>query len=62
MGLDTPGNVADALTGLLAIGGRMDVVDRIYTTMDQVTAEDVMDAAKTFLTKDKRTVVLVEGR
>ncbi len=62
MGLDTPGHVAGNLNYLLAIGGSMDVVDRMYAALDRVTAKDVMDAAKTVLAKDKRTVVLVEGR
>jgi len=62
MGLDTPGNVADGLASLLAISGSMDVVDRFYATLDRVTARDIMDAAKTFLAKEKRTVVLVEGQ
>jgi len=62
MGLDTPGNVAGGLTSLLAISGNMDVVDRFYATLNQVTTQDIMDAAKTFLAKEKRTVVLVKGR
>jgi zinc protease len=62
MGLDTPGGVAGSLISILALTGNMDNVDRFYTTLDKVTPNDVMAAAKRFLTKDKRTVVLVEGQ
>jgi zinc protease len=62
MGLDTPGHVAGDLAYFLALGGNMDVVDKLYATLDRVTPKDVMDAAKTVLAKDKRTVVLVEGK
>ncbi|MEW5702172.1 MAG: pitrilysin family protein [Candidatus Zixiibacteriota bacterium] len=62
MGLDTPDGVAGSLVYLLAIGGDMGVVDQLYATIDQVTASDIMYAAKTLLTPEKRTVVLVKGQ
>lgn len=62
MGLDTPGHVAGSLVYLLALGGKMEVIDQVYATLDKVTPKDVMDAAKSILVPNKRTVVLVEGK
>jgi len=62
MGLETPAGVARSLIGQLSITGRMQSVDEYYETLNSVTADDIMNAAKQVLVPEKRTVVLVEGQ
>jgi len=62
MGLETPAGVARNLISLLAITGRMESVDQFYSTLNRVTAEDIMQAARTVLVPNARTVVVVEGQ
>ena len=62
MGLETPAGVARSLIGQLSITGTMKSVDAFYETLNGVTADDIMHAAKQVLVPEKRTVVLVEGK
>lgn len=62
MGLETPAGVARSLISQLAITGAMSSVDTFYETLNKVTADDIMNAAKQVLVPEKRTVVLVEGK
>ena len=62
MGLETPAGVARSLIGQLSITGTMQSVDAYYTTLNGVTADDIMNAAKQVLVPAKRTVVVVEGK
>jgi zinc protease len=61
MRLETPAGVARSLIGQLAVTGTMKSVDTYYATLNAVTPQDIMDAAKTILVPEKRTVVVVEG-
>ncbi len=62
MGLETPGDVAGRLIGPLALTGKMESLDKYYATLNRVTPDDIMAAAKKFLTENRRTVVVVEGQ
>ncbi len=61
MNLDTPGRVAGNLARLVAITGGIEVIDTWYATLDEVTPEDVLQAAKTYFQPEKRTIILIKG-
>jgi zinc protease len=61
MHLDTPDRVADQLTGLIAITGGIEAVDQFYTTMSALTPDDIRAAARKFLQKERRTVLVLKG-
>jgi zinc protease len=62
MGLETPGDVAGRLVDMLALTGSMDSLNQFYETLNKVTPVDIMNAANTYLTEARRTVVVVEGQ
>jgi zinc protease len=62
MGLDTPGSVAGRLARFIAVTGGYEAVNELYQTIDAVTPADIQNAANKFFIKDKRTVVVLEGR
>ncbi|MDZ7260514.1 MAG: insulinase family protein [candidate division KSB1 bacterium] len=63
MGLDTPDNVAGRLARIIAMTGGIEAIDELYHQFDQVTPEDIIQAANKFLIPQKRTVVLLrEGK
>ncbi len=62
MGLDTPGSVAGRLARFIAVTGGYEAVNQLYQAIDAVTPEDIQNAANKFFVKDKRTVVVLEGR
>ncbi|HQU71811.1 MAG TPA: pitrilysin family protein [Calditrichia bacterium] len=61
MDLDTPGSVADALARFIALTGNIDTVNQLYKTMQQITPEDVREAARTFLVKERRNIIKLKG-
>jgi len=61
MGLDTPDNVAGGLARLVALTGGIDVVEKLYGTMETITAEDIQKAARKYFTPERRTVVVLKG-
>ena len=61
MGLDTPGAVAAALARFVSLTGDIDIVDQLYAAGDEVTAEDIMRAAKKYFVPERRTVVVLKG-
>lgn len=61
MGLDTPDNVAGGLARLVALTGGIDVVEKLYATMETITAEDIQKAARKYFTPERRTVVVLKG-
>jgi zinc protease len=61
MGLDTPDKVAGGLARFVALTGGIDIVDRLYTKLDNVQAEDIVNAAKKYFVPERRTVVLLKG-
>ncbi|MCU7494542.1 MAG: insulinase family protein [Ignavibacteria bacterium] len=61
MHLDTPDNVAGFLPQFITLTGGIDVVDRLYSGLDKVTPEDILQAAKYYFMPEKRNVVLVRG-
>jgi predicted Zn-dependent peptidase len=46
---------------LVAITGGIEAADAFYTTLDQVTPEDVRAAAARLLTRERRTVAVLKG-
>jgi zinc protease len=61
MNLDTPNKVAGGLARLVAISGGIEAVDRLYDAMDDITAEDIRTAARTYYRPERRTVVVLKG-
>ena len=61
MSLDSPGEVAGALARFIALTGGIEVIDRLYQEMDQVTPQDVMRATAKYFTPKRRTVVVLKG-
>ncbi|MEJ2719786.1 MAG: pitrilysin family protein [bacterium] len=61
MGLDTPGDVASALAGIVALTGGIEAVDQLYGTIATITPEDIEKAAQKYLEKERRTVLTLKG-
>jgi zinc protease len=59
MGLETAQNVAFAMIPFVINTGRIETVDEYYRTLDSVTAEDVREAARSYLIDRAKTVVLM---
>ncbi len=61
MGLDTPGAVAAAMARFVSLTGDIAIVDQLYAATDDVTAEDIMRAAKKYFVPERRNVVVLKG-
>ncbi len=61
MGLDTPGSVASALAGMIALTGGIEAVDQLYGTIASITPEDIRAAARKYLEEQRRTVLILKG-
>ncbi len=59
MGLETAQNVPFAMIQSVINTGGIEAVDEYYRTLDSVTAEDVREAARTYLVDSGKTVVLM---
>ncbi|MFQ5671276.1 MAG: M16 family metallopeptidase [Acidobacteriota bacterium] len=59
--LSTPERVASSLARLVAITGGVEAVDRIHETYMKVTPEDVLEAARTYLTVPRSTVAVLHS-
>ena len=62
MRLDSPQRVAGALIEAISLTGGIEATDALLRAVDQVTARDVMEAARTYYQKERRTVVTVKGQ
>jgi zinc protease len=60
--LATPKAVADELARVSAITGKIDVIDRQYSTLDKVTPESVRAAAQSTLDQRRRTVAILREK
>ena len=61
MGLDTPDHVAGGLARYVALSGGINIIDQLYATADQITPQDIMEAARKYFVPEKRTVVILKG-
>jgi zinc protease len=61
MNLDTPDSVAGNLARIVAVTGGISAVDELYGTYEQVTPEDVREAAEYYLQPTRRTVGTLRG-
>ncbi len=61
MGLDTPDHVAGGLARFTALTGGIDVIDQLYKQLETITPQDIVNAAKKYFTKERRTVVVLKG-
>jgi zinc protease len=61
MNLDTPNKVAGNLAMTLAITGGSDAINEYYTEIDNVTPDDIMNAARHYFVPERRTVVVLKG-
>lgn len=61
MGLDTPSRVTGGLARVVAITGGVEAIDELYATFDTVTPQDIQNAAKRYLTPERRSVIVLKG-
>jgi zinc protease len=61
MSLDTPERVGSVLARTIALTGAVETVDQLYATMAGVTPEDIQAAARKYLGKERRTVLVLKG-
>ncbi len=61
MSLDTPERVGSRLTRVVALTGGIEAVDQLYDTITAVTPEDIQAAAREYLRKERRTVLVLKG-
>ena len=59
MSLNSPDPVANSLSRYIELTGDPESVNRIYAMYDQVTPQDIMEAAKKYFTKNNRTVLVL---
>ncbi len=59
MGLETAQNVAFSLIPFIINTGGIQAVEEYYATLDAVTAEDIRQAALTYLTENRRTTAVM---
>lgn len=60
MGLNTPDNVAGGMARFVAITGGIEGIEDEFMLMEQITPQDIQEAAK-LLTKEKMTIVKLVG-
>ncbi len=61
MNLDTPDKVAGSLARFVALTGGIEAVEKMYATLDQVTAQDLLAAANEYLIPEGRTIIRLKG-
>jgi zinc protease len=61
MNLDTPDKVDSRLARIVALTGGIDAIDVIYRQLEQVTPQDIQNAAKKYFIPEHRTVVVLRG-
>jgi zinc protease len=61
MNLDTPDAVTRTLARIVALTGGVEAVDTLYATYEQVTPEDVREAARRYFQDRGRTVAILRG-
>ncbi len=59
LGLDTASAVADEVASFVGVAGDLDRVETLYRNLQQVTPEDVREAARRWLVNQRRTVVVL---
>lgn len=59
MGLETAQDVAFSLRPFIVNTGGIEAVEEYYATLDRVTAEDVREAARTYLNENRRTTAVM---
>ena len=58
-GLSTPDGVANAVAYPIAITGGLECIEEMYATLDQVTPDDLLAAARAWLRPESSTVALL---
>jgi zinc protease len=61
MNLDTPDRVAGRLARFVALSGGIEIVDKLYASIEAVTPEDIRTAAAKYFVPERRTVVVLKG-
>ncbi len=61
MNLDTPEKTAGALARYIALTGGISCVEDLFAAYDAVTPADIMKAAATYFTPERRTIVTLTG-
>ncbi|MFN0243618.1 MAG: M16 family metallopeptidase [Planctomycetota bacterium] len=60
--MSTPDEVASALSRFVALTGDIECVDQSFTTLMQITPDDVFRAANTYLQKERSTVAILHSK
>ncbi len=61
MSLDTPERVGSVLSRMVTLTAGLEQIDQLYATMASLTPEDIQAAAKKYLRKEHRTVLVLKG-
>lgn len=61
-GLSTPDGVANSVAYPLAMTGGLECLEEMYATLDQVTPQDLVDAAATWLRPERATVAILHAK
>jgi zinc protease len=61
MNLDTPERVAAALPFYLSLQGRIEIIDEFYSRIDEITPQDIMNAANKYFVDTNRNEVILKG-
>jgi zinc protease len=61
MNLNTPERVAAALPFYLTIQGRIEIIDEFYSSMDEITPQDIMNAANKYFIETNKSEVILKG-
>ncbi len=61
MNLDTPDHIAGRLARFVALTGSLESVDELFSTMQQLTPDDIRAVANRYLQSTRSTVITLEG-
>jgi zinc protease len=61
MNLDTPEKVAGGLARTIALSGGIESLEDYFATIEQITPDDIMNAAAKYFIPEKRTIVTLTG-
>jgi zinc protease len=59
MGADSPSSIAEALSSMIWVTGDPESLNTAYANIEKVTPQDIMDAAKKYLTTQNLTIATI---
>jgi zinc protease len=61
MGMDSPTNIAEALSYYIWVTGDPESINRAYAMYDKITPQDIMDVANKYYVKSAMTIATISG-